>query len=401
MKRLMNIFGMLLLCMTVQAQLSVLTGTVTDAKTGDPIAQATVAAGASSVVTNDDGAFTLKVSLGSRQLSISHIGYRTVRVKIPDGHSEPVNVRLQPTAVQLKEIVVFNEDPWQLVRLALQKVPENYSTVPQLYQCFYRETAQKRKRYIYVAEGVVDMYKTGYQKSVHRDRVAIVKGRRLVSPKQSDTLGVKVLGGPTLPVNLDLVKNTDFLLNEEELAKYALAMAPSAVIDDRLQYVVTLTPRIPQPYALFSGKLYIDRESLAFTRAELSLDMSDRDKATAFMLRKKPRGVRFKPKELSCLVDYRTVDGKTSMHYVRNTFRFGCDWKRRLFSTNFTAVAELVVTDRKLADRPISGRESFDSHDAFFDHVEFFRDPDFWEDYNIIEPTERLDKAIGKIVKKR
>lgn len=400
MKKMMMLLLLSVACVALQAQQTTLSGIVTDAKSGNPIAQATVAMAGVSVVTNDDGMFTLKVKPAAGTLTVSHIGYRSVRVKVSDNHSAPVTVRLQPTAIQLKEVVVWNEDPWKLIEQALEKVPDNYNTTPQLYRCFYRETAQKRSRYIYVAEGVVDMYKTGYQKTVYRDRVAIVKGRRLVSPKQSDTLGVKVLGGPTLPVQLDVVKNTAFLLNQEELSKYTLGMAPAAVIDDRLQYVITLTPYVEQSYPLSYGKLYIDRETLAFTRAELSLDMSDRQKASNYMLHKKPHGVRFKPKEMSCLIDYRTVDGKTTIHYVRNTFRFGCDWKRRLFSTNFTAVAELVVTDRLPDVRPISGRESFDSRDAFFDHVDYFRDPDFWKDYNIIEPTESLDKGIGKIIKK-
>lgn len=33
------------------------------------------------------------------------------------------------------------------------------------------------------------------------------------------------------------------------------------------------------------------------------------------------------------------------------------------------------------------------------DRVEYFKDPEFWEDYNIIEPTESLDKAIDKLVR--
>lgn len=400
MKKMMMLLLLSVACVALQAQQTTLSGIVTDAKSGNPIAQATVAMAGVSVVTNDDGMFTLKVKPAAGTLTVSHIGYRTMRVKVSDNHSAPVTVRLQPTTIQLKEVVVWNEDPWKLIEQALEKVPDNYNTTPQLYRCFYRETAQKRSRYIYVAEGVVDMYKTGYQKTVYRDRVAIVKGRRLVSPKQSDTLGVKVLGGPTLPVQLDVVKNTAFLLNQEELSKYTLGMAPAAVIDDRLQYVITLTPYVEQSYPLSYGKLYIDRETLAFTRVELSLDMSDRQKASNYMLHKKPHGVRFKPKEMTCQIDYRTVDGKTTIHYVRNTFRFGCDWKRRLFSTNFTAVAELVVTDRLPDVRPISGRASFDSRDAFFDHVDYFRDPDFWKDYNIIEPTESLDKGIGKIIKK-
>ena len=50
--------------------------------------------------------------------------------------------------------------------------------------------------------------------------------------------------------------------------------------------------------------------------------------------------------------------------------------------------------------QPIRGRVTFDSRDAFYDKVDFFKDPDFWKDYNIIEPSESLDKAIGRLIKK-
>ena len=34
------------------------------------------------------------------------------------------------------------------------------------------------------------------------------------------------------------------------------------------------------------------------------------------------------------------------------------------------------------------------------DKVNYFRDSDFWQDYNIIEPTESLDKAVLRLLKK-
>jgi hypothetical protein len=231
--------------------------------------------------------------------------------------------------------------------------------------------------------------------------VAIDKGRRLLSPKRSDTLSVKVLGGPVAPVQLDIVKNTDFLLNAQELEYYDLRMEMPTTIGDRQQYVVSIEPRAILPYALYFGKLYIDKETLAFSRAELTLDMSDRHKATEMMLIRKPAGVRFKPKELSLLVDYRQgADGVMRISYIRTTFRFNCDWKRRLLATSFTACCELAVTSSTSGDvKPIAGRESFDQRDAFFDKVDFFRDPTFWQDYNIIEPTESLDKAVLRLLK--
>lgn len=380
----------------------VLSGTVYQEKGHTPIRQANIVAEGThlSVVTNDDGYFTLKADVLPKYITVSHIGYQSKRIRIVPGQVEQMTIQLRPTAIELKEVVVWTEDPEELVQIAIKKIPDNYSNHPELYQGFYRETAMKRQHYIYVAEGVVDMYKTSYKQGNRRDKVAIRKGRRLLSPKKGDTLSVKVMGGPVQPIQLDIVKNLDFLLNAEELANYNFEMLEPTTINDRQQYVVEISPKWPMPWALYYGKFYIDRETLAFTRAELSLDMSDTEKATSMMLVKRPYGVRFKPKELTTLIDYRYEDGQTRISYVRNTFRFNCDWKRRLFATSFAAFCEMVVTDKATTDiHPITGRDSFDSRDSFYDKVDYFRDPHFWENYNIIEPSESLDKAIGRLVK--
>ena len=395
-------FCSLLMLLGVMAQKTVISGVVVNSATGRAIEGANVTAEGLSVVTNGDGYFVLKSDAKIETIAVSHVGYRLKRVSVDGLSAENQKIRLEPMAIQLREVLVVADHPRELVNAAIRKIPQNYSPVPELYRCFYRETAMKRQHYICVAEGVVDMYKTSYQKGNGRDGVAISKGRRLLSPKRSDTLSVKVLGGPVAPVQLDVVKNTDFLLNSEELDHYELKMEVPTSIGDRSQYVISLTPRVKLPYALHFGKLYIDRETLAFTRVELTLDMSDRQKATDVMLIKKPLGVRFKPKEMSLLVDYRQgADGLSRISYIRTTLRFNCDWKRKLFSTSFATFCELAVISSTNRDvQPIRGRETFDQRDAFFDKVDYFRDPDFWRDYNIIEPTESLDKAVQRLLKK-
>ena len=402
-KRLFLLLALVAIVSGAMAQKYVLSGTVTNETTGERIAQATVSVPKTSlsVVTNDDGFFTLKTDEPPTAIVVSHLGYQSRQVKVPAVPTTPLGVRLKPAVVQLQEVVVWTENPRELVNIAIKKIPENYIRQPELYSCFYRETAMKRQHFIYVAEGVVDMYKTAYGHSSSKDRVAIRKGRRLLSPKRGDTLSVKVMGGPVQPVQLDIAKNLDFLLNDADLNCYSFTLEQPETIDDRMQYVVSLTPNADMPYALFHGKLYIDRETLAFTRAELALDMNDREKAARTMLVRKPAGVRFTPKELSTVIDYRYEDGVTRISYVRNVFRFNCDWKRRLFATPFAAFCEMAVTDKTGEGiQPISGRNSFDTRDNFYDQVDYFRDPDFWEDYNIIEPTESLDKAIDKLMKK-
>lgn len=359
-------------------------------------------AGRLSVVTNEDGFFILKSDQTVEAVVVSHLGYRSQRISIDAQQGNPLSISLKPATVQLTEVLVTAYNARELVLKAISRIPKNYSKKEEMQRCFYREKVMKRQNYISVAEGVLDMYKTGYQYGSEHDRTAIRKGRRLLSPKLSDTLTVKVMGGPATALSLDVVKNPSLLLNDEELNLYELKMETPATIADRRQYVVSIAPRATVPYALYFGRLYIDQETLAFTRAELELDMNDREKATSGMLVKKPRGLRFKPKELSCIVDYRTgEDGLTRISYMRNTFRFNCDWKRRLFATSFSVFCEMAVTDTSDHDvRPIRGRDSFDQRDAFFDKVDYFRDPAFWQDYNIIEPTESLDNAINKLLKK-
>ena len=398
MKKVLLFQLMFVVAVQTWAQRTVVSGTVVHATTNEPVAGASVTMNNLSVVTNEDGFFTLKSEREAESITVSHVGYRLQQVKVT---GQPLKIRLQPVTIQLQEVLVLANDPRELVTRAIDKIPNNYSLRPELHRCFYREKAMKRQHYISVAEGVIDLYKTGYQRDVTRDKVAIRKGRRLMSPKQKDTLGVKVLGGPVTAIELDLVKNTEFLFNGKELDHYDLQMESPTVIGGRRQFVVSFRPRTLLPYALFFGKLYIDQETLAFTRAELSLDMSDREKATRVMLVKKPVGVRFRPRELSMVVDYRLgADGLTRISFLSTTFRFNCDWKRRLFATSFAAFCEMAVTSTTADDvKPISGRESFDQRDAFFDKVDYFRDPDFWEDYNIIEPSESLDKAVDRLLK--
>lgn len=381
----------------------VMSGEVRDASSGKHLQYVNVQIPGKryATVTNADGGFTIKTTERPRQLLFSHIGYHTQRVTITDRNSGNLQVELKPNTVVLDEVVVRSGNAEDIVNEAISRIPENYSRDPSLYQCFYREVAQKRKNYIYIAEAVTDMYKSSYRNGVGADRVSIIKGRRLVSPRKSDTLTVKVIGGPVQAVMLDLVKNLEFLLNKEDLDMYEMKMEEPVMIADRRQYAISIKPRTVANYALFNGTFYIDWETLAFTRIELSLDMSDREKATRVMLVNKPAGVRFRPRELTFLVNY-NYDGKLShISYVRSVFRFNCDWKKRLLATNFTAINEMVITDRTDQDvRPIPRRDSFGERESLYDQAQFFEESDFWKGYNIIKPTESLEDAVDKLKKR-
>ena len=352
-------------------------------------------------VTNADGRFTLKASIMPHALEFSFVGYANVRLELTEGKTEGYEILMRPTTNQLDEVVVTAPGARDLVEKALQRIPANYPTHPMLLTGFYRETTQKRRNYISIAEAVVDVYKTSYTQSVTFDRVRIARGRRLLSQKATDTLAVKLLGGPTLALDVDMVKNKEGLLAYEDLDLYEFRMEEMEVMDDRPQYVVRFVPRYVTPDAQFSGIIYIDKERIAFTRFEFALDVSDRLKATSLLLRKKPAGLRFRPQECAYVISYRYVGGHTRLNYIRTTLRFRCDWHRRLFATNYTIVSEMAVTNQQdVPSRPFTGRSAFGPRDSFYDQVTFFEDPGFWGEYNIIEPTESLEQAVDRLLRR-
>lgn len=398
-----------MLLVSTWAQGLLVTGVVKDKETRQVLANVNVSVQGSNVgtVTNADGVFSLKVSqeeLG-RGVNVSHIGYQNLFLPAEalTSSSKRPTIWLTPTAFSLDMVNVYGGDPMELVEKALRKIPQNYSDHDHLFSAFYRETIQKRKRYIGISEAVLDAYKTDYkERDITHDRVQILRGRRLQSQKSSDTLAVKIAGGPNMPIYLDVVKNGDELLNVNMLHCYRFGMQISMSIDNRMQYVVAFEPRVVLEHPLYRGVLYIDQQTLAITRAEFRLDMTDTEKAARFILRKKPTGLRFKLQEVSYLVTYRYQDGKSYLNYLRNNIRFKCDWKKRLFSSTFSTSTEMVMVDRN--DRPeerIRMKDAFKQREVFYDMVDAYWNEDFWKDYNIIEPTESLESAVKKLKKQK
>lgn len=380
----------------------VVSGKVLDGMTGRPLESVHVSVPERhfATVTNADGEFSIKSDQPIVEVVFSYVGYRTLRQR---SGTKKMTVRLVPESIRLDESSIITGDPYEIVRTAVNLIPDNYPDHPELLECFYRETLQKRNRYTYVSEAVSRIYKTEYNGTVYRDRAALEKSRVLLSQRLRDTLSVKMQGGPTQAITFDAVKNPEILLDQDELKLYTFEMGMPLYIGDRLQFVIHFHPANPSEtnWALYHGTMYIDRDLLSFTRIEMTLDMSDLGKATRLMVVRKPLSLRLTPKELSAIITYRLQDGKSRLEYFRSTMRFNCDWKKRLIATSYTLVNELVVTDLREPAVQIPRSEMFRTNDILSEKAAEFQDPDFWKDYNIIEPTESLEHAIGRLRKGR
>lgn len=410
MKTTYNIILILLLYVSLpQSSLAAdsvieVSGTVKNTKNKKVIGNVSVSVPGTNIgtVTNTDGFFTLKIPAKdtTKGLKVEQIGFQSQYVNLQE-ISNPLTILLEPSGKVLKEVLVLGGDPKEIVTLALKKIPDNYSDHDNLFSGFYRETIQKGNRFINISEAIVDVLKKPYKYRDSRgEKVSINKGRSLVSPKSSDTLAVKLMGGPYMPIMLDAVKNGDHLFTIDEIDNFDFKMENGVMIDNKMHYVISFKPKVSFSYPLNSGVLYIDGDNLTISRAEFELDMKDKNKVTRSILQKKPLGLNFKPIEVSGIVTYKTVDGKSYINYINSKMRFKCDWKKRLFSSTYTSNAEMVMVDREDSpDKHLKFNETFGKRKIFSDFVENYWDEDFWKDYNIIEPTESLEKAVEKLKK--
>jgi len=413
-KRLLSVFLLLAIYLlgntsTAEAQngndFYTVSGIVKDKVTKKAVEYVNVSAKGTNVgtITNADGEFSLKISntLNVKEIQFSCLGYYNALITIPDSNRDGQTFLITPESIILNEIQVFSwRNPRDLIIAAIEKIEKNYEMKPNMLTGFYRETIQKRRNYINISEAVIEIYKDSYNRQADRDQVRILKGRKLLSPKKADTLSVKFLGGPNLPVYLDIIKNPDVLLETESLHNYSFILGESTFIDDRMQYTVHFVPQMLLSYPLYIGTFYIDKETLSFTRAEFKIDPSDKQKVTNSILKEKPAGLRFTPEEVSYIVAYKHQDNKTYLNYVRNEIKFKCDWKRRLFATNYVVLGETIITDRD--DQKVSrmpGKETFSVRQSLSHEVALYQDENFWSNYNIIEPTESLENAVNRLKK--
>lgn len=400
--------GLLLTMIEASAQDNFYTvsGTVRDELTRKPLESASISAIGSNIgtVSNADGYFVLKIprTANVKAIEISYIGYRSTRIPFQNANIIDQTISLPVFTNVITEVEIKGWDARYLVQEAMGKIAENYPANPTVLTGFYRETIQKKRNYINISEAVVDVYKTSYAYGIQQDRLQVLKGRKLLSQRRNDTLSVKLVGGPHLAIFVDIVKYPDFLLNAEMLSVYRFRMEDMTQINGRIQYIVAFEPLYADDPPLYIGRFYIDKETLSFSRAEFQLDMSSPVKVADLILRKKPLTLRFKPEALSYVISYQERDGKSYLSYIRNELEFQCDWRKKLFSTNYRIVSEMVITDIQTESAaPIARKDVFSQNQSLSEEAMAFYDDNFWGSYNIIEPTESLESAVNRLKRQR
>ncbi len=355
-----------------------------------------------STVSNSKGEFLLKVPKKHRNKSVtvSFLGYTSKVLSLSEFNETTTVIQLETYIEELSEVSIAVKDAPTLVKEVLKRRTQNYSKDHLVMTAFYREAIKKRKTYVSLSEAIIEINKQPYTND-RNDVLQLYKSRKSTDYNKLDTVALKHRGGAHSMVRLDVMKNPELLLTDDVFQNYKFKFENSTKIDNRVIYVVNFKPNQGVEDALFYGKLYIDAQSLALVSAKFELDLSDIAKAKQFFILKKPARADVTPILAKYQVDYRKQGDKWYHNYSRIELGFKINWEKKWFNSIYYSTTEMAITDwHKVTDpKNIKQRDRLKSSVILSDEASGFSDPEFWGEYNLIEPEKPIHSAIKKIQK--
>lgn len=381
-------------------------GSVRDSSTGDPLVFAVLRISGTNIssITNTEGEFLLKIPEDQKgtQVEISFLGYKDKIIQLSELNEEDNKIELTPSVIALGEVnIEIPKDAGALVRKVLDKRKDNYFDDSMVMTAFYRETIKKGRKNVSLSEAVVNIYKQPYPSS-RSDQVKLYKSRKSTDYSKLDTVALKLQGGPFSALYLDVMKYPEYIFTEDLLADYTFSFERSTQVNNQPVYVIKFGPKEWVTEPRYYGKLYINAQTLALMSAIYKLNLENEEAVSTWFVRKKPGNVKVMPTEAAYRVDYREKNGKWYYGYSNLQLGFKINWKNKLFNSNYTLSSEMAITDWMLnaGNETLTGKERLRPSVVLADEASGFSDPDFWGEYNVIEPEKSIESAIKKIRRK-
>ena len=279
-----------------------LTGKVLDKNSRKPVAYAHVGIPEKGIgtITGHNGGFEFKVPerYANSTLIVSFMGYKTYKKPIKN-FKNGSTIFIEQSASDLVEVVVMGENAIEdIIRKAVKNIPINYPSHPTTVLGFYRESlTDDSLRYRYMAEGVLNIYKTGYQK-ISGEQVGLVQARKINLKNPLDTTVYSGLSsGHMAGHRFDFVKNREDFIDENFFPVYKYWIEKITTYNDKPVYIIgfdkdenakaynrkrskwkaladAMTGKRKNNLRIegrMKGKIYIEQGSFAFVRAEFEI----------------------------------------------------------------------------------------------------------------------------------
>ena len=353
-------------------------------------------------ITNNDGYFELKVpaTFSGSFLLVSHLGFMSQRIPIQLIKEQQVDIYLERRIISIQEVIIRYIDPKILVEKALDQRKLNNNLEPVYTTSFYREGVQRNNRFISYSEAVFKVYKSSFIHGEFSDQVKLLKSRKILNTNPNDTVFLKLKGGVLSALQLDIVKTVPDFLDQAQPNQYTYTYSDLVSYNSSDAYAVTFVQNPGIREALYSGTLYIDKESYAILGADFEVNPEFLDLAADNLILKKSRNLIVKLEKISYSVSYTPFNGKYYLNHIRCDLRLKTRQRKHLTYDNFSTFLELATCHIDTVGVVKFPRQEVIKPNVVFSDAPFYSDNTFWGDYNIIAPEAKLSEALSKIIGK-
>ena len=379
-------------------------GEVYDAQTNEVLSLASIRLEGTSytTVSNDDGVFSIKYneSENPTHLVVSYLGYRTARIALGenDSRKETLRVGLISDSIRLEGVDVNNsEDAKAIVLKMLDTYDKQKPFQSKTAVSFFRERINRRNRNLSITEAVIEIQKDHMREGLNG--AYVIESRKRNDYKPLDTIALKLQGGPYNLLYLDLLSHRNEILDDESIDKYNFRLDGTVRYDNQDVFIIHFEQRGEVFEPLYKGELYITVGSYKLARSNFELNITNSDEAAKLFVRKKPKSLQIEPTRVAYRIDYGVSDSDPILNYADLQMDFTINWKRRLFNRNYTVSAEMAFTQWDAAEKEeVKPRsERLRPTVIMVDSESGFTDPNFWRNYNVIEPDQTIETILKRI----
>lgn len=353
-------------------------------------------------VANADGFFILKLPVGNAgsTLSISHLGYQIQKIPIRLLDEQQIDIFLERRVISIQEVIIRYVDPLTIIAKAMQQRKVNNNVDPVFMTTFYREGVQKNGRVLSYSEAVLKIFKSSYEHSEQADQVKLLKSRNIQNVNQRDTLLLKLKAGIQASLQLDIVKCIPTFLDESEFAYYNFSYADIVSFNAQNVYALSFVQKAGVEEPLYTGTVFIDKESFAIVGAEFEINPKYLNQAADYLIVKKSRKLIVKLENIKYSISYLNYNGRYYLNHARCDINLKTRTRNHLSFDNFSTFLETATCRIDSVNVARFGKQEVLKPNVVFSDASYVYDEAFWGDYNIIAPEEKLNEALSRITSK-
>ena len=369
------------------AQKLTISGKVTDRDTHEPLPFASIGVKGKPIgtISNLQGDFDFHIPEEYRNeiLVISMLGYSNFESPVWSLLSAaPITLELVPSSTLLKEVLVSDSlSGSDILRIALNRIEQNYPMQPFLLEGFYRDIKKVGGTYISLLEAAVEIFDENYERP--RNKFKLREGVRLLEVRKSigyESKFTSYFDQDNLLEDLLLHNNIRYRQIEEREQMYAsMTREKDSYYNGSEIFVITHT----HDYFL---KIFVDKQDYSIIHLEWNTGSSNEE-----LGRKKNLVSRFAG--LHKTIDFRRFEGKMYLSYMSITSKvnwYDIKTNALKFETELSQQLLINQVTTNTSDR-IRSVEKMRNYGLQYQDLPYNKE--FWDNYNVIKETP-LDKKI-------